>query len=377
MQPSVSPATPVVNADAQFADVLGKDEYLGMKRALMGRPRTLPSFGVLAMMTALGGLGLWLAERSWPEFVLSQLLLAVFFFQGFALLHECGHSTASPVPWVNVVIGHIAGAVCFLPFYPWRLIHQQHHLWAGNLERDPVLAGIRRWRAAGEIPAIVRWAWRRWIPLLAVVQHLVFLTYPLRLPRGTKAERRQIGRCAISVLLNVVVYGSLIALAGRHLHPRHFVLALLIYLAAEELVNLPHHVGAPVTNGRLSPWQQWLPTRSCRYPRGLSEFLVLNFNFHIEHHVFPFLPWYRLRRARHLLRQSLGAAYQEEVGIAWALRNRARPLDAVIEPARVFSSEQPLTLADVAPRPSALAGDQSAHESPRTKARVRATAVQA
>jgi acyl-lipid omega-6 desaturase (Delta-12 desaturase) len=320
-------------ADEQSAvDLLGKDEYLALKRALMTRPNTLASLAVLLMMAILAAVGLWLAGRSWPEFLLSQLLLAVFFFQGFALLHECGHSTASSRPWVNVVIGHVASVVCFLPFYPWRFIHQQHHLWAGNLDRDPVLAAIRRWRAARKVPQVLRWAWRSWIPLLAVVQQMVFWMYPLRLARMPQTDRRQLVRCAISVLFLIAVYGVLIALAGPFLHPRRFVLAVIIFLAAEEAVNLPHHVGAPVTNGRLPPWQQWMPTRSCRYPRGVSEFLVLNFNFHIEHHVFPFLPWYRLRSAHHLLRRSLGGAYQEEVGIGWALRNRRQSLDSVIEP---------------------------------------------
>ncbi len=297
----------------------------------MTRPHTLVSLGVLAVMATLLFFGWRLSSStSWPAFLLSQVLLATVFFQGFALLHECGHSTASPHEWVNTTLGHLASIVCFLPFHPWRLIHQQHHLWTGNLERDPTLGAVRRWRTSGRVPPLLRRAWRSWVPLFAAVQHVVMWTYPLRLHRAPDTNRRHLVRCAFSVGFLVAAYGALIALLGRDLHPRRFALALVIYLVATELVNLPHHVGAPTTTRRLAPWEQWLSSRSCVYPRGVSELFVLNFNFHIEHHIFPFLPWYRLRQARALVRQALGQHYQEEAGIAWNLRNRKRELGEVI-----------------------------------------------
>jgi omega-6 fatty acid desaturase (delta-12 desaturase) len=307
-----------------------KAQFLVLKRVLMTRPRTLVSVAVLASIAGFGALALWLAGGSWPAYLASQLLLAIVFFQGFGLLHDCGHNTASPTDWVNVAFGHIASVVCFLPFYPWRYIHQQHHLWAGNLQRDPVLAAIRRWTAVGKVPAVLGWGWRLWLPLLAPVQHVVFWLYPLKLASLPQRDWRQLLRCTASVLFLGAAYLALFALVGEHLPPSHFVPALLIYMLAAELVNLPHHVGAPLSTERLPPWRQWISTRTCVFPRGVAEFCMLNFNFHVEHHVFPFLPWYRLRAAQRLLRQAIGAPYQEEVGIGWSVRNRARPLDQVI-----------------------------------------------
>jgi fatty acid desaturase len=37
-------------------------------------------------------------------------------------------------------------------------------------------------------------------------------------------------------------------------------------------------------------WNQWQPTRSGYYPLFVSEVLARNFNFRIEHHLFPALP---------------------------------------------------------------------------------------
>jgi fatty acid desaturase len=84
-------------------------------------------------------------------------------------------------------------------------------------------------------------------------------------------------------------------------------------------------------DGKLPLWEQYRATRSCYYPPGISELLVLNFNFHTEHHLFPDLPWYRLRDARASLRAMLGERYQEAIGIAWNIQNRGRDLDSIIE----------------------------------------------
>jgi omega-6 fatty acid desaturase (delta-12 desaturase) len=306
----------------------GPDQYLALKRSLATRPRTLVSLGVLAMMTTLVAVGLWLVERSWPEFLLSQVLFAIVFFQAFGLLHECGHSTASPRPAVNAVIGHLASLFCFLPFYPWRFIHQAHHQWTGHLDKDPTLAAVRRWRRDGRVPPLVRWAWRSWIPLAALVQHVVFWSYPLRLARTPGTPRRTLSRCAFSVLFLGLAYAAFFYFGP--VPPRHLALAVILYLVATEAVNVPHHMGTPLGEARLSPWEQWRSTRSCHYPAGLSELLVLNFNFHTEHHTFPFLPWYRLRAARTQLRIALGADYREEIGVRWNLRHRTRSLEALV-----------------------------------------------
>jgi omega-6 fatty acid desaturase (delta-12 desaturase) len=328
------PASLVDGSPETTLSPLSKSAYLDFKHALMVRPRTWVNLAVLTTSVGLGILALWLAGRSWGEYFVAQFVLATVFFQGFALLHECGHGSASPRPWINVVIGHAAGILCGLPFYPWRYIHQQHHLWTGNVDRDPALASVQRWRKAGGVPAIVRWSWRSWIPLAAALQHVVFLSYPLRLARAPQTDRRQLLRCGFSVALLVLAYAVLFRVAGAALRPGRIWLGMIIYLVAEELVNLPHHLGTETTDQRLPPWEQWRSTRSCLYPWGVSEFFVLNFNFHTEHHLFPGLPWYRLRHARARLREHLGAHYQEAIGIGWNLRHRGGDLDRIIMPAR-------------------------------------------
>jgi acyl-lipid omega-6 desaturase (Delta-12 desaturase) len=336
--------------------VFDKAAYLALKRELMTRPRTLVSVAVFGEIVALMALALWLAGRSWPEYLVSQLLLAVAFFQSFGLLHECVHNIAAPKAWVNDLLGHLASLGCFLPFFPWRSIHQQHHLWTGHLDRDPTLGAIRAWRAAGSVPPLLRLAWRTWIPIAALVQHVVFWTYPLKLLRKRPDDSKQLLRSLFSVLFLIAGYAVILPLVARQVPLAHLFPALVIYLVTCELVNLPHHLGAPLTNQRLSPWEQWQSTRTCVYPRGVAEFFVLNFNLHIEHHIFPFLPWYKLRAARARLRNLLGGDYAEEMGVRWNFRHRRDDMNVVVfaaNPAKNPAAESSAPTSVAAPVTSA------------------------
>jgi acyl-lipid omega-6 desaturase (Delta-12 desaturase) len=317
----------------------GKSQYIALKRSLSFEPSGVVSVLVWLTTLALAALALWLAnDHGLVAYVGSQVLLVAAFFQSFALLHECGHGSAFRRGWANVLFGHLASLLCFLPFYPWRFIHQAHHVWTGNVDHDPTMRSVRVWRDRGQVPGIVRFGWRSWIPIMAVFQHVVFWTYPLRLARSQGARRGQILRCGWSVAFLAVAYGALWSWQGDALSFRVVGPALIAYLVVVELVNLPHHVGMPTFEGRLPLWDQWKTTRSCYYPLGISEFFTLNFNFHTEHHLFPSLPWFRLRRARRLIRGALGNDYREQIGISWNVERRSRPLSEVVFDQRRRSS---------------------------------------
>jgi omega-6 fatty acid desaturase (delta-12 desaturase) len=132
-----------------------------------------------------------------------------------------------------------------------------------------------------------------------------------------------------SVLLLPISYLGLHWLWPEFIQLRNFALAFAIYLFAEELVNFPHHSDLFKFSQRLPPWEQWKASRSCDYPWLISELLVLNFNYHTEHHLYPSLPWYRLRTARTLLRPALGSGYIESRGVGWNVVHRSNDIERV------------------------------------------------
>lgn len=308
---------------------LDKATYMAIKERLTFRPSPWAAAGILALNVSLGALGIWLLSRgTTPAYLISQLVFPIVFFQAFSILHECGHGSFSPSSRVNTLVGHYASPLCFLPYFSWKFQHAQHHVWSGNLENDPSLKLLRDWRATQRVPVLVKLAWRSWIPLAGAMNHVTYWAYPIHVWRtGTASQAR---RCVASLVWMVAVYATV-----RYAWPEifavgNFALAIVIYLVAVELVNLPHHSDQPSTSEKLALWEQAFSTRSCYYPKLVSELLVLNFNFHIEHHLFPSLPWYRLRGARGLIKPALGMGYKEAIGIRWNLTNRFKDITQVL-----------------------------------------------
>lgn len=332
-------------SDRAPSEALSKVDYERVRRQLSFRPS--PAWALLtlvvnaAMYVAILKL---LAAGTTSGYWGAQLLLPIAMFQAFGVLHDCGHGSFSSNRQLNTLVGHYASVLCGLPYFPWKYIHTEHHVWAGNPERDPGLALVRRAKR-GKVPWLVRAAWRSWVPLAGVAQHVVFWMYPIAELRRGKLSRSKLLRCTGSVAWLVVAYAGLHWLAPSLIAFRMLLPGLMLYVVLVELVNVPHHTGLTEFDEKVPLWEQHLPTRSCRYPKLISEFVVLNFNFHIEHHLFPNLPWYRLRAARDLVKPALGYLYRDAHAFRWAYRARKQSVtDVMVLAASDFVSVRPATV---------------------------------
>ncbi len=317
---------------------LTKQGYRELRAKLEFRQRFVPNalvllidlgliwvaFQMAALSTTLG------AAPGWAVYLVAQLLFVVVFFHGFALLHECGHGSCSNNETINTIVGHITSLFCFMPYYPWKYIHAEHHTWAGNVHRDPTLRLVRDYEASQKVKNwAIRVAWRTWVPLLALFQHVVFWTYPWMLYREGRLRGKRLWRSIASIALLGGSYAALALWGPSWMQLQYFWPALVIYLMVVELINFPHHMGTRLFSNsdhdsKLPLWKHNEVTRSCYYPPGIADLLLLNFNFHTEHHLFPDLPWFRLGRARRLTKEALGEEYCETIGINWNLENRAK-----------------------------------------------------
>ncbi len=270
------------------------------------------------------------------SFVISQIILAIVYFHNFALQHEAGHGNVHRNRWVNDVLGHYFSILCFQPYYPWKFIHQQHHLYTGNMEKDPSMYKIKKVREENKVSWIYAFAWKSWLPLAGFALQMTFMTYPYRLWKSKEMTLRVFWPCVFSIIWMLAVYVMLFIAFPEVFNFKNFFLSYVLYLALNELINLPHHIQMPTFHdspnlSKLHPWQQHIATRSCDYS-WLSPLLALNFNYHTEHHFFPNLPWYRLQKLRRVLKPALGNEYTELKGIAWNIRNRAIAAKDIILP---------------------------------------------
>lgn len=121
--------------------------------------------------------------------------------------------------------------------------------------------------------------------------------------------------------------------------------ALVVGLFVEELANLPHHAEAPLIDAAqpLPFWKQAPVTHGCKPVPVWSTFVLLNFNLHVAHHAFPWVPWHKLRQAHRLISEtdpSMAALGDHE--IAWAVSRRRRGFMEVMGHYFVLESQKRL-----------------------------------
>ncbi len=257
------------------------------------------------------------------------LLIASLLFRNFSIMHDAVHKAVLKNKWANDLVGIISGGICLLPFEQWRRSHLEHHTWSGNLDKDPVTAFITIFpKFPARIRNVFNFFWKSWFPLLAIVQYTVFWALAAKIT----LQNRLSPRLAVSLAAPGVIWGAAFAFA-----PTSFVLGALlpgaiVYFVAVEVVNFPHHLQLPQYRGetRFAFWEQYKISRSCVYPQWFATWVVLNFNYHTEHHLYPDVPWYHLAKLQKPVRVALGANYNTDTNFTWILENKPKSLDAVI-----------------------------------------------
>jgi acyl-lipid omega-6 desaturase (Delta-12 desaturase) len=255
----------------------------------------------LGIVTAATSSALWLSARpGWLPWLAGQTILAVALVQWFAVLHECGHRTMFRTRRLNTIVGSVAGVLTMIPFRSWVRVHGRHHKWTGWQDIDPTTAAlVPRPLGRGE-KLLVDTCWRLWIPLFSVLYRVENYWNRRRLhalfpsPKDRAAIDRGIAiHLAASVVVAAAVGpGRLLILIG---------LGVFLSLIAEDLLLLSQHTHVPqhISGGRdvlpVPPIEQDVYTRSLRLPSWASA-LLLHFDAHGLHHMYPFVPGYHLRR---------------------------------------------------------------------------------
>ena len=271
-----------------------------------------------------------LSSKELALYFLAQMLWPILFFRFFSLMHDAVHSSVSKNIKINNLIGYIAGAFSFLPYYPWKKSHLEHHYWAGNIDKDPVMRIVREYDSKKQTKnKLLSFAWKSWIPLLALLQHVVFWRIGLQLYSEAKSKNA-LSSWWLSYILPATLYYLLYKIGV--FTPVNLVPGLVLYLVMVEVVNFPHHLELPQNRGdkKLFVWEQHLISRSCMYSKIFRNFVLNNFNFHTEHHMYPQAPWYRLDSIHEKIKSSLGENYNYSFRSEWVRKNRKKNIEDVL-----------------------------------------------
>jgi fatty acid desaturase len=285
--------------------------------AVVGRQVLLLTLAT-AVLVSDGPVWRWL----WAPAVL--LSGAVLF--GFSvLLHEVVHRTvfARPRPWALRCLGLAYGFPCGLSPTQFGRWHLDHHRNLGSDELDPKRHHLSPRRNA------------RWIKLLYFTPAL-FVIY-LRASARETATYRPALRNRIAAERAGILLGHLALLAGIAWFASPAV-ALRVHL-------LPLLLGFPIWFAINRVGQHYDavtgdPIRGTTWIEGSRfwDVLFLWSNYHLEHHLFPGVPYHRLPELQALLRpvyEKAGARPRTYSGLLvdWLVRNRPPHEDWATPPA--------------------------------------------
>lgn len=263
----------------------------------------------LGLMVVFAGIGIAL----WPSLWSIPVWLAYGVLYGSASdarWHECGHRTAFETGWMNDVVYHIASFMLMRNPYVWRASHVRHHTDTIVVGRDPEIVAMRP-------PDLMRLILNV-IGLIDVwvLGKRMFLHASGRLDPEEATYVRDQDRPKVFLVARIwlVIYAAVIALAFS----TGSVLPLMV-IGLPRLYGAWHHImtgvlqhlglAENVTDHRLN-------TRTVLM-NPVSRFIYLNMNYHVEHHMFTMVPYYRLPELHELIKHDVPAP---EPSIAAAFR---------------------------------------------------------
>jgi MocE subfamily Rieske [2Fe-2S] domain protein len=237
--------------------------------------------------------------------------------------HEAGHGTAFKTDWLNNALYEIASFMVLRESVPWRWSHTRHHSDTIIVGRDPEIAVPRPPDLRAMLLKCFNWgAWKRYARNIAL--HTVGRVTPEEATFIPVAEYPK-------VFLRARIYAAIFVTLGalcvyyRTWLPFVFVLGPNLYGAwLMAIYGWTQHTGLAenVLDHRLN----------CRTIRmnPVHRFLYWNMNYHLEHHMFPLVPYHQLPRLHEIVKDdcpapysSLTAAYREIVPAV--LRQRREP----------------------------------------------------
>ena len=254
---------------------------------LRGAPRMAawrnPTFWLLGLFVALLSAGTYgHLAGGWPAWA-TVVVQALAIYLGFTVLHESVHRLAHPNRLVNDIVGWVTGLPLTVTHPTFRTVHLAHHAKTNEAGDDPdfvVGRGPWWWRLASFVSPLweyrVHWYGRR-----------AWKT------RAELAAQAGLDAIIVAVVAGAVLTGSLADLAVLWIIPALVAVAFLGF-AFDYLPHRPQ-----------DSTERYLDTRA--YPSPVLNVVLLGQNYHLVHHAWVTVPWFRYQAAFDAARADLDA----------------------------------------------------------------------
>ena len=214
--------------------------------------------------------------------------------------HECGHGTAFRTQWMNDAVYHIASFMVMRNPVSWRWSHARHHTDTIIVGRDPEIAFMH---PSSIIRNILHFA--------GILDTWDSLKILFRNAAGNfNADERdyipesELPKAALAARIHVLIYLAALAwaLASWSILP-------LILIGGPRLYGCWHmFMTGLIQHGGLAEdvVDHRLNSRTV-YMNRFSRWIYWNMNYHVEHHMFPMVPYHALPKLHALIKHDLPA----------------------------------------------------------------------
>jgi Na+-transporting NADH:ubiquinone oxidoreductase subunit F len=254
---------------------------------------------LILLATGYATIALW---GSW-WMLLPYAIYAVFYgTSSDSRWHECGHGTAFKTDWMNTALYEIASFMVLRESVVWRWSHNRHHSDTIVVGRDPEIQVPRPPDLVGlALSLTAANVYRTYFPSL--IRHALGRMTPGEKTFIPETEFPKVYRNARLIL---AIYAAVI-LAAVLLHSwiPIFLFILPHFFGTWVMIvqNTPQHAGLAenVLDHRLN----------CRtvYMNPISRFIYWNMNYHVEHHMFPLVPYHALPKLHKLIKADCPPPY--------------------------------------------------------------------
>jgi fatty acid desaturase len=274
----------------------------------------------LITLTALGGIVFWGTWWAVPFFFVYGVLYGSACDSRW---HECGHGTAFRTAWMNDAVYHIASFMVMRNPVSWRWSHSRHHTDTIIVGRDPEIAFMRP-------PAMILGA-LHFIGIPDIFLHFRVLVKNA-LGLITPEEKNYIPESdwpKVIFWARVHVSLQLIAIVAAL-----FTLSILpvLLIGGPRIYGVWHMVmtGLLQHGGMAEDVLDHRLNSRTVYMNPISRWIYWNMNYHVEHHMFPMVPYHALPKLHALIKHDLPppapsilSAYAEMIQALW--RQRTEP----------------------------------------------------
>lgn len=214
--------------------------------------------------------------------------------------HECGHGTAFKTQWMNDAVYQIACFMIMRNPVTWRWSHTRHHTDTVIVGRDPEIAVMRPpdlLRVALNFFGLLD-AWHAMVDMVRNAAGIIGAEEKTFIPENEQPRAIRIAR----IWLAIYVATIMLALYLGSWLPLMLVGLPRLYGAWHHvLTGLLQHGGLAdnVIDHRLNSRTVLM--------NPVSRFIYWNMNYHVEHHMFPMVPYHALPKLHELIKHDLPA----------------------------------------------------------------------